>query len=232
MTKSDLKAYILRALGSPKIQIELDDTQLDDRINDAIELFIEYHYDGSDKKVLVIQTQPNQYEYTLPDTVLAVTHIFTDIIPVTENLLLQPLTFYNITDFEMNFNAVSYETFKQSMGLYNEVIKQIYRFDFNSTSKLLRLFEPPKGKQLAIMCYVTDISTTDNVYNNRWVKQYATALAGLQWANNISKYTNISLPGGAQINADVIEQKYQQMKQDLEQQLFENYTPTAQFFYG
>jgi len=232
MTREEFKSYILRALGSPKIQVEIDDTQLEDRVNDAIAMFVEYHYDGSDKQVLIIDSQKRQYEYTLPDNVIDVIQILGEYIPASDELLMMPLTFYNITDFQMNFNAVDYTIYKQSMSLYNDVVKPIYRYDFNGTTKLLRLFEPPIGYKLAMICYTNNVSTTENIYDNRWLQQYTIALAGIQWATNISKYNGISLPGGGQINAETIEQRYSQMKQTLEEQLFENYTPTPQFFYG
>lgn len=45
-SKLKLKNYCLRELGSPVINIEVDDTQLDDRIEEAIQFFMERHYDG------------------------------------------------------------------------------------------------------------------------------------------------------------------------------------------
>lgn len=45
-SRDDLKEYILRALGKPVINIELDTTQIDDRIDDTLQLFIKRHYLG------------------------------------------------------------------------------------------------------------------------------------------------------------------------------------------
>ena len=45
-TRETLKQYSLRALGKPVIEINVDDDQLEDRIDEAIQYFQQYHYDG------------------------------------------------------------------------------------------------------------------------------------------------------------------------------------------
>jgi len=45
-TRQDLKQYCLRELGAPVIEINVDDDQLEDRIDQALDFFRLYHYDG------------------------------------------------------------------------------------------------------------------------------------------------------------------------------------------
>ena len=45
-TRETLKQYSLRALGKPVIEINVDDDQLEDRLDEAIQYFQQYHYDG------------------------------------------------------------------------------------------------------------------------------------------------------------------------------------------
>ena len=45
-TRESLKQYALRALGKPVIEINVDDDQLEDRIDEAVQFFQQYHYDG------------------------------------------------------------------------------------------------------------------------------------------------------------------------------------------
>ena len=45
-TRETLKQYALRALGKPVIEINVDDDQLEDRIDEAVQYFQQYHYDG------------------------------------------------------------------------------------------------------------------------------------------------------------------------------------------
>ena len=45
-TRDGLKQYALRALGAPVLEINVDDDQLDDRVDEALEFFREFHYDS------------------------------------------------------------------------------------------------------------------------------------------------------------------------------------------
>ena len=46
-SKASLKEYVKRKLGAPVLDINVDDDQFDDRLDEAIQYFQEYHYDGS-----------------------------------------------------------------------------------------------------------------------------------------------------------------------------------------
>lgn len=48
-TREQLKQYCLRKLGYPVIEINIDDAQIEDRIDDALQFFAEYHFDGVEK---------------------------------------------------------------------------------------------------------------------------------------------------------------------------------------
>ena len=59
-TRETLKQYCLRALGQPVIEINVDDDQLEDRIDEAVQYFQQYHYDGIRRTYL-------KYQYTDAD---------------------------------------------------------------------------------------------------------------------------------------------------------------------
>ena len=59
-TRESLKQYALRALGKPVIEINVDDDQLEDRIDEAVQYFAQYHYDGVKRTYL-------KYQYTQAD---------------------------------------------------------------------------------------------------------------------------------------------------------------------
>ena len=46
-TKTELKDYALRRLGYPTIDINVATEQLDDLVEEAIDYYQEYHYNGS-----------------------------------------------------------------------------------------------------------------------------------------------------------------------------------------
>jgi len=45
-TRETLKQYCLRNLGKPVIEVNASDEQLEDRIDEALQYFAQYHYDG------------------------------------------------------------------------------------------------------------------------------------------------------------------------------------------
>ena len=51
-TKATFKSYCLRALGFGVIDINVSDDQADDRIDEALQYFAQYHYDGIEKMYL------------------------------------------------------------------------------------------------------------------------------------------------------------------------------------
>ena len=59
-TREQLKQYALRTLGKPVIEINVDDDQLEDRIDEALQYFAQYHYDGIRRTYL-------KYQYTQAD---------------------------------------------------------------------------------------------------------------------------------------------------------------------
>lgn len=59
-TREGLKQYALRALGKPVIEINVDDDQLEDRIDEALQYYAQYHYDAIRRTYL-------KYQYTQED---------------------------------------------------------------------------------------------------------------------------------------------------------------------
>ena len=51
-SRATLKDYAKRQLGHPVVELNLDDDQMEDRIDDALEFFQEYHFDGTEKTYL------------------------------------------------------------------------------------------------------------------------------------------------------------------------------------
>jgi hypothetical protein len=51
-TREAFKEYCLRSLGAPTIDINVDDEQLEDRIDDALQYYRDYHFDGTEETYL------------------------------------------------------------------------------------------------------------------------------------------------------------------------------------
>ena len=61
-TKATFKEYCLRALGKPVIDINVDEDQIEDRIDEAVQYFSQYHTDGVERMYL-------KYKVTADDIV-------------------------------------------------------------------------------------------------------------------------------------------------------------------
>ena len=51
-TRQGLIDYCFRKLGAPVLEINVDDDQVDDRIDDALAYYRDYHYDGTERDFL------------------------------------------------------------------------------------------------------------------------------------------------------------------------------------
>ena len=51
-TRATLKDYAKRQLGHPVVELNLDDDQMEDRMDDALEFFQEYHFDATEQTFL------------------------------------------------------------------------------------------------------------------------------------------------------------------------------------
>jgi len=49
ITRDQFTEYCLRKLGAPVVEINVDDDQVSDRIDEALQYYNEYHYDGVER---------------------------------------------------------------------------------------------------------------------------------------------------------------------------------------
>ena len=72
-TKATLKSYCLRALGDGVIDINVSDDQADDRLDEALQYFAQYHYDGIERMYLKHQITQAELDRGLTDATTSVT---------------------------------------------------------------------------------------------------------------------------------------------------------------
>ena len=89
----------------------------------------------------------------------------------------------------------------------------------------------PVGQIVIIDCYTIINPTVYNrVWDDRWLKRYATALIKRQWGENLKKFGGIQLPGGVVLNGDKIFEEAMQEIDDLEKDMENNYGGVLEFF--
>ncbi len=61
------------------------------------------------------------------------------------------------------------------------------------------------------------------MFNDRWIKRYATALIKRQWGANLIKYSGIQLPGGVTLDGDKMFEEASAEIEKLEEEMQEKY---------
>ena len=132
-TRETLKQYALRALGKPVIEINVEDDQLEDRIDEALQFFAQYHYDGIERMYL-------KYQITAADIARAKSNtstVVTDTADSTVSATWQEGTNYiPVPDSVVSILEVFPFTDKSNLNLfdvrYQLRLNDLY--DFSSTS--------------------------------------------------------------------------------------------------
>jgi len=82
-----------------------------------------------------------------------------------------------------------------------------------------------EGNYLVIDCYrALDPDEWNQVWNDSFIKRYATALMKRQWGQNLIKYNNVQLPGGITLNGRQIWEDGDAEVKDLEARMLTDYS--------
>jgi len=60
LTRDQMKQYCFRQLGAPAIEINVDDDQVEDRIDEALEHYRNYHFDGIEQMYMKHQMRASE----------------------------------------------------------------------------------------------------------------------------------------------------------------------------
>jgi len=135
-TRIQFKDYCLRRLGHPVIQINVDDDQIEDRIDDALQFFNDYHFDGCEKlymKHKITQADKDRKWIYCPDAVIFVTGVLPfDDSNASINMfdLRYQLRLHDLYDFT-SVSYVSYEITMQHIRTLNLLFSGTPQFRFN-----------------------------------------------------------------------------------------------------
>ena len=164
-TREQFKTYCLRRLGFPVIEINVDDDQVEDRINDALQFWRDYHYDGTEKlfmKHQITQEDINRQWIYCPDAVQFVTGIFPfDQSNASINMfdLRYQLRLHDLYDFT-SVSYVSYEITMQHLRTLNLLFSGTPQFRFNRRLNRVMLDidwtrDVRPGDYVVVECYRT-----------------------------------------------------------------------------
>ena len=82
-----------------------------------------------------------------------------------------------------------------------------------------------EGEYLLVEAYqVVDPDVYPDVWKDRWMMQYATALIKRQWGSNLTKFSGMQLPGGLTFNGQKIYDDAVAEITDLENKMISSYS--------
>lgn len=242
-SREQLKDWCLRQLGFPVIEINVDDDQVDDRIDEAFQYFQQFHFDGVErvytKHQITSEDIANKY-IPLTDNIIGVTRIF----PVsssnaTVNMfdLRYQLRLHELYDFTST-SYVNYVLTMQHIRTLDMLFSGEQPIRFNRHTNRMYLdwnwmqYSEP-GEWLIIEGRViTDPEVYNRVYNDMMLKRLATAYIKRQWGANMSKFAGMQLPGGITMNGPQIYQDAINEIKEIEEQIRNTYEEPPQFLLG
>ena len=312
-TRQQFVDYCKRRLGWPVIDINVDDDQVSDRIDDALQFFEDYHFDGVERiymKHRITQEDINRRWIYCPDAVTFVTGVFPfDDSNSSINMfdLRYQLRLHDLYDFT-SVSYVSYEITMQHIRTLNLLFSGTPQFRFNRKQNKIFLDVDWErdfnvGDYVVMDCYramrpttliltgtgtaVTTANTitgtntvfdqellegdiitlggqelqvnqiisptvlttigpvasdvtngtltkpgNSEVWNDRFLKQYATALIKYQWGSNLSKFAGIQMPGGVTLDGVRIMQEAREEMDKIEEQMFNFNSLPSEIFTG
>jgi len=316
--RDDFKTYCLRRLGFPVIEINVDDDQVEDRIDDALQYWTDYHFDGLQKvyyikaltgSVLSANNTLAPYIPNVSSLIGATSGATATITGFSGNNVVQikgnqtftvgetlnyydttgnvqttgtTITAYKMGDVDQRYLDLSTSTDAQGFPMEIVGVTRVFPlsdsqsnvnmfdlryqlrlnelYDFTSASyinytltqqhirslelmftgevpirfqrHMQRLYidwnwgpnEAPVGQVAIAECYAAinpDVYT--RVYNDHWLKEYATALIKRTWGNNLSKFAGLQLPGGVTLDGKTLYTEACTEIERLESEMATNY---------
>jgi len=230
-SRQSLIDYCLRRLGDPVIVINVDEDQIEDKVDDAIQVYREYHSDAKFrtylKHLITADDKANGY-IPISDDILFVSQLF-PINPTFSTVNMFDVRYQmmlnSLGDF-MNFSGGMsyYFQFEQYLDFLDMLLSGTPKTTFSRRQGRLYIFgefyNEGGGADLAVGDYVVaevyqaiDPETHTSVYDDMFLKNYTTALIKQQWGMNMSKFEGMQLPGGVTISG---RQLYEDATAELE----------------
>ena len=253
-TKATLKTYCLRALGYGVIDINVSDDQVDDRLDEALQYFAQYHYDGIERMYLkhqITQTEIDRAKtdasvtatdkvdssitadwlegkgyIPIPDTIVSVVQVFPFDDSSTNNMfdIRYQMRLNDLYDFSST-SIIQYQMTMQHIDYLSHILTGEVPIRFNQHQNRLYLDmdwsnDVSADEYIIIECYrKLDPTTWTDIYDDIYLKRYATTLIKRQWGANLSKFNGVQMLGGVTMNgADIFSQAQEEL-QRLEEQI-------------
>ena len=213
-SRQDLIDYCKRKLGDPVLEINVDEDQIEDRIDEALQYWQEYHFDATVRtffKHQVTQTDINNEYIPIPTNILFVNKMF----PIS-SAFGSSANFFDIK-YQMMLNDIAdlqnfagdlayYEQMQQYLSLLDMKLNGLPQIQWSRHEDRLYVHgdfqdgDIDVGEYIVLDVYQLVDTTNTSVWNDWWLKEYSTQLIKQQWGTNLIKFEGVQLPGGVTFN--------------------------------
>ena len=242
-SKEEFKDYVLRKLGAPVIEINVSEEQIDDRVDEAVSFWRDYHYNGSQLVYLkhaITQDDIDNGYITLPTRLLGISKVFDLQTSISAGVgmfnvqyqytlnNIRDITGYNIQNYYM---TMSYIEFLQEMLVGKPLIrfnKHVNKLYVDVDQKIWTV-----GDFIIIEAYdIIDPAEYAEVWTDRWLQNYTAALVKENWGANLTKFVGMQLVGGVTFNGEQILQEAREERQRMEEEAVNSLQPLTYNFIG
>jgi hypothetical protein len=217
-SRETLKQYALRALGKPVIEINVEDDQVEDRIDEALQYFAQYHYDGVERMYLKYQVTADDVTRARSDETLS--------------------TVTDTADSTVTASIIHYDMTLRHLDMLDHILVGERPIRFNQHKNRLYIDmdwanDIDAGDFIIIECYrKLDGSTFTDVFDDIFLKKYLIQLIKKQWGQNLSKFQGVAMLGGVQMNGEQIYTQAQEEINKLEEQIQLSYELPPNYMMG
>lgn len=214
-SRATLIDYCKRRLGDPVVEINVDEDQLEDRVDEALQYYQEYHSDATFRtyiSALIGDSDVTREYIDVPTDVLYVTRMFT-----LSSSFNSSFNFFDIKYQLMLNDIADMQNFAGDLAYYDQLNQYLSILDiklnghpqteFVRRQNRLYLFgdfvdgDVKAGEYILYEAYrIVDPSSHTAIFNDMWLKEYTTSLIKQQWGMNLIKFEGMQLPGGVIIN--------------------------------
>jgi len=233
-SRTEFKEWCLRKLGKPVIEINVDDDQIEDRIDESLSYYWDYHFDGAErtflKHIVTADDKTNKY-IAVPENIIGVINLFDIGDSLSVNNIFNIRYQFALNDiYDMsNYSLTHYMMAMQHIQFIEELLvgKQPIRYNrhINRLHIDMDWERIDVGNYIVAECYrIVDPTTYADVWKDRWLQNYTTAKIKYQWGTNLTKFTGMQLPGGVTFNGEQILQDSLAEIQKLEEEMISSYS--------
>ncbi len=138
----------------------------------------------------------------------------------------------------LNADVVTYYMYQQDISLWDQLFTGVNPHWHSRKENRLYIHtnwtEEYKIGQYIVVKFWGAVKPEDfpKVYGDKWIRKYLTALLQVQWGRNLTKFTNVALPGGITLNGEQILLSGEKAKEEAEIELRSTYEMRTPFKIG